>query len=57
MNSNKIINSSDNNDINNSINTTPTYSDILQINNNWPTSTYSIYNEHNNLKQLILSHP
>ena len=55
MHSNSIINDSDNDDINNSINipTNPTYSDILRINNNGPTSTSSIYNKNHNLKQLI----
>ena len=50
MHSDSIINDSDNDDINNSSNTTPTYSDILRINNNGPTSTSSIYNKNHNLK-------
>ena len=42
MHSNNISNASDNYEINNSLNTTPTSSDILRINNNGLTSTSSI---------------
>ena len=45
MHSNNILNDSNNDDINDSINTTPTYSDILRINNNGPASNSSIYTE------------
>ena len=53
MHSNNIINNSDNDEINNSINTTPTYSYILRINNNGPTSTSSIYNEQKSQSKAV----